>query len=209
MERFYIKKYNTIVPNGYNILEGGIGGAGFKGKKHTEEVRERLSKINKIRGTDPKYLAEASERGKRQMEKVKAEGIDWGKTVRNSVKFQKAMEQRRVGVAGREGGCHTEESKEKISESLKKHFATHAGHIPNIDNHRKAIAKAVGVKVHRCDFDNNLLNTYESISDAARAIGITKGAIQFCLSGKHKTAGGFKWRKAVEKTTDDSKIELV
>ena len=37
-EEEYIIKFNTIVPNGYNITNGGEGG-GFQGKTHTEKVK--------------------------------------------------------------------------------------------------------------------------------------------------------------------------
>jgi len=47
----YIKKYNTLVPNGYNILEGGLGGS-FKGKKHLEKTRKRMSENMKQKYID-------------------------------------------------------------------------------------------------------------------------------------------------------------
>jgi len=40
-EKYFITEYNTIVPNGYNLKEGGLGG------KHTIETKEKLSKISK------------------------------------------------------------------------------------------------------------------------------------------------------------------
>lgn len=57
-EKEYIKKYDSILPNGYNILEGGIGGNGFKGKKHSKETRDKLKEymINKFK--DPIALQE-------------------------------------------------------------------------------------------------------------------------------------------------------
>jgi len=42
LEIEYIQKYNSMVPNGYNLTKGGEGG-GFYGKKHSETT------INKIR----------------------------------------------------------------------------------------------------------------------------------------------------------------
>jgi group I intron endonuclease len=60
----YIKKYNTLIPNGYNILEGGPGGS-FKGKKHSEETKQLLSKNNKQKYIDnPELKREMSERNK-------------------------------------------------------------------------------------------------------------------------------------------------
>ena len=48
-EKYYIKKYNTMVPNGYNLREGGNGGG-----KHSEETKKKISNALKNR-TDIVY----------------------------------------------------------------------------------------------------------------------------------------------------------
>lgn len=48
-------------------------------------------------------------------------------------------------------------------------------------------------KVAQYDKQNNLLNTYESISEASRKTGITTTSISYSANGKRKTAGGFIW----------------
>ena len=48
-------------------------------------------------------------------------------------------------------------------------------------------------KVAQYDKQNNLLNTYESISEASRKTGITITSISYSANGKRKTAGGFIW----------------
>ena len=67
-EREYIKKYNSIAPNGYNILEGGQCGGGFKGKTHTAETREKIGKMSKEYYADPEILRAHSERLKKKFE---------------------------------------------------------------------------------------------------------------------------------------------
>lgn len=119
-EREYIKKYNTLVPNGYNILEGGVGGAGFKGKKHSEKTKAKLAEYNRKRLEDPEYRNLLSTRAKGQMEKVKTAGVNWGEKVRNSTKYLKAVEEKRVGCAGRKGGRPSEESKQRLQEEALK-----------------------------------------------------------------------------------------
>ena len=41
-EKEYIKKFNSIAPNGYNLTSGGEGG-GFIGKKHSQETINKIS----------------------------------------------------------------------------------------------------------------------------------------------------------------------
>ncbi len=199
MERLYIRRYNTLVPNGYNILEGGVGGAGFKGKTHSEETRRAISDYTKKRAENPEYRKQCSERTKEQMRKVRELGINHGKKVKESEKFRKAVEEGRVGGTGR---VISEETKKKTSESVKAYFAKHDAHLVNVEAHRKAMAASVGVKVEKYNLEDNLLETYDSIAAAARACGISKGGIDFCLSGKHKTAGGFKWKRVTVATAE-------
>ena len=47
IEEEYIAKYNTQVPNGYNISAGGEATRGFTGKKHTEETKKKFSEFFK------------------------------------------------------------------------------------------------------------------------------------------------------------------
>ena len=48
-------------------------------------------------------------------------------------------------------------------------------------------------KVGQYDKKNNLINTYESISEASRQTGITVASISYNANGKRKTGGGFIW----------------
>ncbi|GJQ43892.1 MAG: hypothetical protein JETCAE03_33900 [Ignavibacteriaceae bacterium] len=52
-EKFWIKELNSFVPNGYNLTSGGDGGTtlGFKGKHHSKETKELISKLYKIKFT--------------------------------------------------------------------------------------------------------------------------------------------------------------
>ena len=48
-------------------------------------------------------------------------------------------------------------------------------------------------KVEQYDKENNLISTYESISQASRKTGITVSSISYSANGKRKTGGGFIW----------------
>jgi len=61
-EKEYIKKYNSLFPNGYNILEGGQ--EGVLGLKHTDETKRKISEFVKKRFTNPVERQKARDRFK-------------------------------------------------------------------------------------------------------------------------------------------------
>ena len=119
-EKEYIKKYNTVVPNGYNITNGGEGG-GFQGKKHTEQMKTDLRNKSKQKYIDnPELKTQISERNKIIMKNPEIrDKIKNG--LLNSEKWKKAKEENRAG--NYKNNKHSEEIKNKISEGVKKHYA--------------------------------------------------------------------------------------
>ena len=196
-EKEYIKKYNCLVPNGYNILEGGQGGAGFRGKKHTPESMKKILAALRARATNPEYVERARANGIRQMANVDRK--EHGKKVRCSEKYQKAITDGRIGGRAHKEGTLSLETKEKIrSSALKYYEEKREGNKCNIEKHREAMAKSKGKKVDQYDKDGYFIKTHDSISEAAREVNVTKAAIQFMLRGKNKTAGGFVWKYHIE-----------
>jgi group I intron endonuclease len=196
-EKEYIKKYNSVVPNGYNILEGGAGG-GFKGKSHSEETKNILRKRMAEYYTNPENIERLKDNTINQMKKVKESGIDWGNKVKMSEKYKKAIEDGCVGGKGHVGGDgHLEkETKDKISESLKVYYSkTSKENKNNIENHRKAMAKSVGVCVDKYTKEGLFIKSYLSISEAARENGIVKNSIQQCIDNPNRSSAGFIWRR--------------
>ena len=170
----YIKKYNSVVPNGYNITNGGEGG-GFQGKTHTEEAKNDIKNKLKQKYIDnPDLKKQLSERNKIVMSNPEVrEKIKNG--ILNSEKMKKMIEDKRIG--NYKQNKHTEERKNKISESLKKYNANN-----NI------------IKIKQYDMDNNLLNEFTSISDASRKTSIQRKIISLYLRGKTNIAGVFIWK---------------
>lgn len=47
--------------------------------------------------------------------------------------------------------------------------------------------------IYQYDTEGNFIKKWDSISDASRELGIGNSNISNCLSGRYKTAGGYKW----------------
>ena len=169
-EKEYIIKYNSVVPNGYNLTNGGEGGGGFQGKKHSEEVKNKIKNSLKQKYIDnPELKKQLSERNKIVMKNPEVkERIKLG--ILNSDKYQKSIR-----------APTTNDVKKKISEGLKKY------HNEN---------KIKPIKIKQYDINHNLLNEYTSISEASKESSVTRKAISLYLREKTKTAGGFIWKYA-------------
>ncbi len=183
-EKQYIKKYNSIVPNGYNILEGGLGGGGFKGKKHTPETLEKISKTSKGR-----LLSQESRNKISIGVKESMKSIDISKRMKESEKWKKAVEKKRIDG-------QSLEVKEKISKGLKAYYNKSISTEPkkNIEKHRESMTKAVGKPVSQYTLDGTFVASFKSIAEASRSTGVSVGLIVHVLKGRNKTGGGFIWK---------------
>ena len=192
----YIKKYNSVVPNGYNLTNGGEGG-GFQGKTHTEEVKNGIKNKLKQKYIDnPELKEQMSERNKIVMSNPEIrEKIKNG--ILNSKKWKKVVENMRNGSHKNSGEAtnnkHSEEAKNKISESLKKY---HANNVIIVNNINVQKDNKLGTKIKQYDMNNNLLNEYTSISDASRKTSVPKSSLLVHLKDNTKTGGGFIWKYA-------------
>ena len=174
-ERELIEEYKATDRRfGYNEKTGGETGVEFN-----ESICKKISESQKKRFEDPK---------ERELCRYRAKG-------------RKHTEEERRKMSIAKTGTHfimTEEWKENISKANKNAYkeGTAAREI--------AVKRCVenGMKnkmpVEQCDLELNVLETFESMSDAARKIGINGGNISRCCNGRISTAGGFKWRFATE-----------
>lgn len=48
-------------------------------------------------------------------------------------------------------------------------------------------------KIIQLDMNNNIIQTFDSITDASKITNVVRANIQKCLRGERQTAGGFKW----------------
>lgn len=195
IERYYIAKYNTQVPNGYNISPGGMGG-GFTGLQHTEETKKIIGEKSRQRYIDNPELRE--ENSKRVKEAMK--GLNISERVRNSVKWQQYVAKLRDGSIRLGPEHHDEETKAKISESLKKYYESkEGGTVWTNDSkfrHQKIMTEKTGRAVTQLTKDDEVIATYPSIAEAGRQSGVRRTNISNVLNGISQTAGGYKWRYA-------------
>lgn len=212
-EKFFIKRKKSHVSygTGYNRTWGGDGGdirSGMteeqrkehsrkvseakKDKPLSEEHKQKISEANKQYVQQEDYVNSfkgkhhTDEWKQQHSEKVKgrkhteeelkkmcnSQKQRWQNiTDEERVKFGRKVSERQTGEKNPMYGKHcTEEHKRKIKENH-----------PN----RK--------KVYQYDLDGNYIQTFDSITDAQRAIGIKSG-VRLCCQGKIKQAGGYTWK---------------
>ena len=130
LEKFYIEKYNTIRPNGYNIAKGGEGGvliAGYS-EEEKEALRQKISENTKKAMSNPEVK-------ERFMNAISNRGEEWRKHLSEALighpghpLSEEAKEKLRltnlgnkygIGNKSRTGYHNSEEMNKKISEGAK------------------------------------------------------------------------------------------
>ena len=59
----------------------------------------------------------------------------------------------------------------------------------------KRASEKLSQKVIQLDLNDNVLNIFESMTQAEQETGVDASSISKCCNGKLKSAGGFKWRR--------------
>lgn len=197
LEKYYIIEFNTKVPNGYNLTDGGEGVSGYK---FTKEEREKLSKshIGIQRGEKhPSFGKHRSDEAKKKMseaKKGKKLSEEHKKKISDKEKGKKLSDEtkRKIGESNKgktKGRKLTDETKKKIGESNK---ISMKGKKPS-DATMKGFLEKCTKHVVQLNLEGNLINRFNSTMDAERATGAIHTNIISCCKGKAKTALGFKW----------------
>lgn len=105
---------------------------------------------------------------------------------------------------GGEGASHTDEIKKKISNTLKgkplddrrKEILrkTNTGR-KRTEEWKKDISKKLSIPILQYDLKMNLIKEWNSIREAANALGIYESGINACVNGKQKFSKGFIWKR--------------
>ena len=166
-EKEYIKKFDTIYPNGYNLLEGGDN---YKHNIYTKQIiSEKLKGENNPNFGKKKSLEEI----KKISEKLKGENNpNFGK------KFTEEEIQKRL-----DRYKNNPKIGKKISNSLIEY------HKSNKNSNKNS------KRIEQYDLNGILINKFYSISEAARSINIDRSFLSRTCNKENYTAGGFIWKK--------------
>lgn len=180
----YIKKFNSIAPNGYNLTKGGEGG-GFYGKKHTSETIEKIRNVLKDRYTnDPEIRKCLSERTKLLFKDINYK-LKVSEGVKNSEKWKNA----------KKGNFNYKKHSEETKNILKNNSLKYFKYEKNIDKHREIMAKSKGIQILQYDLNENFIKQFISISEASRQAGVASSSISKAIRNNTFKAGNFIWKK--------------
>lgn len=178
-EEEYINRYKTLYPNGYNMIEGG------KSRKFTPILRQILSE--KLSGEKhPMYGKHLSEETKQKLREknIGKNNVNYGKKLTKEEKEH--LSRLAKDRFKNNNNQHTSLVKEKISKSLFNYYKNNA--IENKNNK----------KVQQYDLNNNLIKTFNSMSEAAREMNVAQISISRASdanNSKYNTCKGFIWRR--------------
>lgn len=189
LERYFIKKYNSLSPNGYNLTTGGRGGV------PTEETREKISQalMGHVLSDETKQKISQSHTGKTLSPEHKAKiGVSSsGKIVSDETKLKISQ--------SHTGKTLSPEHKAKISDARK-----------GIEPWNKGIKSPMSGENHPWFGKNHKVETKQKISDAhtgkplnddhkAKISASTTGSNNHFYGKKHTDETREKMRKAKEK----------
>lgn len=206
-EKFYIKYYNTIKPNGYNICLGGTINSGYT---LSDETRKKISdsRIGKYFGKEnPFYGRHHTEATK---EKLRKTCVHIGKDNGSSIPIVKVPLDRYEILATYESihlaeidmgtsGCIYDcvRHKQKTCRGFRWFYFEEYN---NIINNKTVLEKKENKnlkKVIKIDKTNNVvIKIYNSINEANKELGLGEynSGIRLCCTNKRNTSHKYKWK---------------
>ena len=185
-EIYWIAFYNCKNPHGYNLTDGGEGIIGYKfspeliekisksrqGKKLSEKTRKALSDSQKGKQFSDEVRARMSQNKKSKCPVICIETGEIFESISAASKWAKID---RVNI--RRALLHS------TSTAGGYHWCYANGNNPPVRNQRPIKCVETG-------------EIFESITSAAKSIGVSNGAIKNVLFGQNHTAGGYHWEDA-------------
>lgn len=88
------------------------------------------------------------------------------------------------------------EHNKSITKGLNQYYKKNNGGTKiNIEKHRKSMAKSVGVKINQYNLKEELINSFESLREAARRTGVCKSTIRNRLKKGYVKGNKFIWKR--------------
>lgn len=218
LECYYIDKYNSMSPNGYNMVPGGSNGSGLaKGKPVYQFdlfgnfIQDFCSAHEAARQTGIDFSSICSCCRK---EKLNTKNFQWSYERNDEniadIHHKAVYRERRVLQYDKDGNLIQIYStlseaatisgvaKSMISNVCKGIGKTGGGFVwryEDIENPKAYITpKTNKKKIVQYDKDGNYITEYESLAMAAQKTGINLGNISQVCAKKRKTAGGYIWK---------------
>lgn len=162
-EQYYIKFYDTLWPNGYNLTEGGDGWSGGP----CEETRRKLSEIRK-------NLYSSGEKnpmlGKHHSEETR----------------------RKISEILKEKFLHDENYRRKIKDACKGRPAHNKGKPMSEEQKKKLRNNGLSKHILQFTLNGEFVREWPSLHECTRN-GFDRSFVSACCRGKYKSAYGFKW----------------
>lgn len=168
-EKYWIKQYNSLAPNGYNLTVGGQGTPGFSRPQSQEEKNKKGNSVKKYYQNHPQAREKVSQRTKELWKDPEYRE----KVISSNKKFyQQHPDMFKGKNNSMYGKYHTEEALEKI----RAHAAT-----------RK-------LKIAQLNKDTlEIIQIFDGVKDAEKALNVSHGWLSKAAR-QNKIAYGFRWK---------------
>ena len=202
-EQYYIKVFDTLWPNGYNLTEGGEGCVA------SEETRRKISLVHKGKhiSEEQKKKLSAALKGRIMSDEHKKKIGEANKGRHHSEESKKKMSDSKKGLQSGEkhpmfGKHHSEESKKKMSQNhydcsgeknpmFGKHLSEETKKKMSLSKKGKPNLK-LSKQILQFTLDGEFIREWPSAAECGRN-GFDRNVIRLCCQGKYKQAYGFKW----------------
>ena len=218
LEVFYIKKYNSQSPNGYNLQAGGAG-------KHAEETKQKYWKKVHQFSLDGVFIKEwdcikhaaetlrighsciscvCSSKGRDQ---ISAGGFMWRHATSQPENIEPLPTGTQLRITTRNKGktlsvetiqkiviANTGQKRTDVTKEKQRISSTGRRHN---DETKDKISNARSRKVVQMTKTGDFLKIWDSMLIAETALGLGHGCISKVCTGKNNTSGGFKWKYAL------------
>ena len=217
LECYYIEKFNSLAPNGYNMVPGGTNGAGLAKGKPVEyydiygnyiETFNSAHQAARKTGIDCTSICECCRQEKRHTKGYQWKYVDSNKIIKDISKDGIVIMKRKVFQYDLKGNLI------KVYDSLKEAAKTTGiakatickvcclkgntagGYVWRYENDDFNAHKTLPKErvIEQYDKNMNLLNTFNSLTEAAQKTNSNLGNIQAVCAGKRKTTNGYIWK---------------